>query len=194
MERILRHQEEARLAVEAERLQKEKARAEKLAAKSVFPSQTEVEKSSLISTETEGSAQTLVPPTGTLSGILNRHLNLQGLKRRAGLISNETGQPLGLPEKEPVKEAPDISSPPPSLPRPQSPPLKPLAKQPPNDEYTLNQQYLSGGGQSQPRPPVRNGNDVMPGGFPHSVNIASKGPSPPPAPSSGIRECRCCDF
>lgn len=197
MERILRQQDEARFAVEAERLQREKARAEQLAAKPVMPSNAKAETASLLSTETGESAQTLVTPTpatGALSGIFNRHLNLnfQNLKRRAGLIHNDHGHPPPVPEKPLGKHVSGVPSPLPSpSPRPQSPPVQPLVDQSPNDEYVLNQQYLSGAGQSRPPIPVDDGSNAMPGWFPHIGNIINMGTNPRPTPLSDICESRC---
>jgi len=186
VERILRQQEEARFAVEAERLQKEKALADQVAAMPVFPPTTEPEKST---TGSGASPQIPTSAAGTLSGIFNRHLNLQSLKRRTGLVPNEHGRPHPEKEKQPVNVAPGISPP-----RPQSPPMKPLPEQLPKDEYVLNQQYLSEGEQPQPHPPVRDDdNDDMPGGFPATGHIVTKGTSPQPTtPLSNICECPCC--
>jgi len=186
VERILRQQEEARLAADAERLEKKKALANQVAAMPALPPTAEPEKPSMGS-----GLQTPTSAAGTLSGIFNRHLNLQSLKRRTGLVPNEHGRSPGVPEKQPVNVAPRISPPP-----PQSPPMKPSPEQLPKDEYVLNQQYLSGAEQSQPRPPVRDDdNDAMPGGFPSTGNIVARGTSPQPTtPLSNICEFPCCHF
>ena len=191
VERILRQQEEARLATEAERLQKEKALSYQVAAIPNLPHTTEPEKSSVASTETGASLQTMIPPTsaaGALSGIFNRHLNLQSLKRHTGLVPNELSRPPRVSEKQPVKDAPGLSPSPSSPSRPQSP-MKP------KDEYILNQQYLSGGEQSRLRPPIMNDDsDVMPGGFPGPGNTVTRGTNPQPTPLSDICESSCCQF
>lgn len=191
VERILRQQQEARLAAESERLQKEKAHAELV---SDLPNNSQAERSLMVA-DKSASAQSPNPATGSLSGILNRHLNFQNLKRRTGLVSNESGRPPLVSEHQSVMDKPGISSPPAPAPpspapqRPQSPATKPSA---PDEEYSLNQQYLSEAG--QPQPPVRDqDNDLMPGGFPATANFISSDKSPQSTPLSHICEYpRCC--
>jgi hypothetical protein len=145
VERILRQQQEARIAAaaEAERLQKEREKARQSAPKPSFPSDSE--KASLASLEAKSSAPTLVPPVaaGAPTSSFARHL--QNIKRRTGLGSNQEGHnhPPAVPEKKPqagLESASPATSPPPVVLH--AP--KPLPERPPvNDEYALNKQYLS---------------------------------------------------
>ena len=190
VERILRQQQEARLAVESERLRKEKAHAELI---SNLPTNSGTERSLMDAAESV-STQNPIPPnsaTGGLSGIFNRHLNFQNLKRRTGQVSNENDRSPPVSEQQSVKNAPGslpLPAPASSSPAPQrsqSPTVKPSAL---NEEFFLNQQYLSGAGQLQP--PARDqDNDLMPGGFPAIGDFVSRGKSPQTTPLSHICEC-----
>lgn len=134
VERILRQQKEARIAAaaELERLQKERVQARQIVLKPLDP-----EKASLTSQETKLSTPTLIPPTTTdaLSSTFARQL--QNIKRKTGLGSNQS-HPPAVPEKKPQ---PGLTSQtrPPAVPFvSKSSPEQPLV----NDEYTMNKQYL----------------------------------------------------
>lgn len=212
MERILRQQKEARLAAaaEAERLKKEREKAQQLVSP-LLPS--DVEKASLLS-GTLPSTQALVPPAaGGVSATFTRHL--QNLKRRTGLGSNDQNQPLTQLENKPVTNA---SPTPPPLPRldnkpthlpspvaptvgnkpaidsrgrsPSPPPVaKPLSLPPISSDYSLNEQYLSSAKAPQPQTPGLSWDEeYMPGSFPPIANGGHRDVNSRPTPLSDI--CR----
>jgi len=205
VERILRQQKEARLAAvaEAERLKKEREKKQQ-AVTPHLPS--DMEKASLLSSNTPTSTQALVPlTTGGVSATFARHL--QNLKRRTGLSSNDQNQPLAKLENRPVADAsptppphhtpthlplsvaPTIGNKPTSDSQGRSPPIsKPLPYKPPlSSEYSLNEQYLSSVKASQSQSPgLPWDEEYMPGSFPPIANDVRREVNSRPTPLGDI--------